>query len=106
MTSTRLAQLLSMLETEPTDSFLRYGVAMEYARIGRHAEAIHEFGTLLLHDPGYVAAFFMCGRSYESLGEISQARAQYEQGIAMAKKIGDQHAASEMAEALAGLPAT
>lgn len=105
MTTARLAQLLTMLETEPKDSFLRYGVAMEYARAGQHDAAIREFGTLLSHDPGYVAAFFMCGRSYESIGQIAQARAQYEQGIAMAKKTGDQHAAAEMAEALAALPA-
>ena len=105
MTTPRLAQLLTMLDAEPKDSFLRYGVAMEYARAGQHDTAIREFGTLLSHDPGYVAALFMCGRSHEALGQIAQARAQYEQGIAMANKTGDSHAAAEMAEALAALPA-
>ncbi len=104
MTTARLAQLLTMLEAEPKDSFLRYGVAMEYARAGQHDAAIREFGTLLSQDPSYVAAFFMCGRSHEALGQMALARGQYEQGIAMANKTGDQHAAAEMAEALAAIP--
>ncbi len=104
MNTTRLDQLLAMLATEPNDSFLRYGLAMEYARANRHDEALKEFEVLLQHDPKYVAGYFMAGRSCEALGRSSDARRQYESGIRMAQLTGDAHAAAEISEALAALP--
>ncbi len=104
MNTSRLNQLLAMLATEPNDSFVRYGVAMEYARANRHEDALKEFETLVQRDPKYVAGYFMAGRSCEALGRGDDARRQYERGIHMARLTGDEHAAAEMSEAMAALP--
>ena len=34
--SDRLAQLMRMLETDPSDAFCLYGIAQEHAKAGRH----------------------------------------------------------------------
>jgi tetratricopeptide (TPR) repeat protein len=95
-----LDQLLPLLAAEPDDPFLRYGVAMEYARQGRHDEALAEYAELARRHPEYVAGYFMAGRAAEQKGDVEQAKVLYKQGIAAAQKTGDAHAAREISEAL------
>src|SRR5437016_1989268 len=95
-----LEQLLPLLAADPKDAFLRYAVAMEYAKVGRHDEALSEFGELLRQSPDYVAGYFMAGRTCEQKGDIPAAKKFYGDGIAVARRIGDQHAASEISTAL------
>lgn len=97
----RLEQLLTMLQAEPADSFVRYAVAMEYLKAKRYAEAIGEFDELLRRNPDYVAAYFMGGRARQQQGDVPGAKATYAQGVEVAKKVGDQKAAREIADALA-----
>lgn len=99
----RLEQIREMLAQEPHDEFLRYGLAMELAKQERYAEAIAAFEELLKNKPEYVPAYFMAGRTQEQAGEPEQARAWYERGIAMARKVGNHHAADEMTAALEAL---
>lgn len=96
----RLEQLLALLKDDPHDAFLRYGVAMEYAKAGRHEEALAEFAELLRRDANYVAGYFMAGRTCEQKGDMESAKVFYRNGIAAAKKIGDHHAAGEISSAL------
>jgi len=96
----KLEQLLELLKAEPEDGFLRYGVAMAYMKEGRYDEAIREFEELIRRDPAYVAAYFMGGRALQQKGDLAKARETYERGIAAAKKAGDNHAASEISDAL------
>ena len=96
----RLDQLLELLKLEPNDSFLRYGVAMEYAKVAQYPDAIREFEELLRRDGDYVPAFFMAGRTQEQAGEPELAKDWYRRGIITAKKVGDTHAAGEIAAAL------
>ena len=98
-----MEQLLALLKDEPNDAFLRYGVAMEYAKAGRHEESLTEFGELLRRNPDYVAGYFMAGRTCEQKGEVEAAKDFYRKGIAVAKKVGDNHAAGEISEALAAI---
>ena len=99
----RLDELMAMLEKEPGDSFLRYGVGMEYAKRGEFAKAVEAYGEVIRRDPKYVAAYFMCGRAQEGLGDVAAARKTYTEGMEMARKIGDTHAAQEIAEAIMAL---
>jgi tetratricopeptide (TPR) repeat protein len=96
----RLEQLLELLAAEPNDSFLRYGVAMEYAKRGEHDKALAEFNELIHRAPDYVAAYFMAGRTCEQKGEPEEAKKFYQRGIATAQRVGDRHAAGEMSSAL------
>jgi tetratricopeptide (TPR) repeat protein len=95
-----LDQLLPLLEADPEDSFLRYGVAMEYSKLGRYDDALREFGELLRKSPDYVAGYFMAGRTSEQKGDPEEAKRYYREGITVAKRTGDTHAAGEISAAL------
>src|SRR5262245_32999521 len=96
----RLAALRSMLEQDPRNSFARYGLAMEHVNQGEYAQAMQEFDTLLAADSDYVPAYYHAGRALEKLDRIDDARTMYENGIAAARRKGDQHALSELQAAL------
>jgi tetratricopeptide (TPR) repeat protein len=95
-----LDQLLPMLNADPNDAFLRYAVAMEYAKQSRHDESLAEFAELARRHPDYVAGYFMAGRTAEQKGDIDLAKSLYKSGIATAQRVGDQHAAGEISSAL------
>jgi tetratricopeptide (TPR) repeat protein len=61
MAGGRLEILKSMVEQNPRDSFVRYGLAMEYKNAGDLESAVREFQTLLAADPNYAAAYFHAG---------------------------------------------
>ena len=96
-----LEQLLPLLAAEPEDVFLRYAVAMEYARLERHEEALKEFGALLQRSPDYVAGYFMAGRTCQKQGDMERAKAYYRDGVAAARRTGDERAVREISDALA-----
>ncbi|MGN6369765.1 MAG: tetratricopeptide repeat protein [Phycisphaerae bacterium] len=96
----RLEQLLELLKAEPGDSFLRYGVAMEYAKAGEFEKALTEFNELLRRAPEYVAGYFMAGRTCEQKGDVEEAKRFYREGIVVARRVGDEHAAGEISQAL------
>ena len=98
-----LEQLLPLLEADPDDAFLRYAVAMEYAKHSRQDEALAEFAELTKRHPDYVAGYFMAGRTAEQKGDIELAKTLYQAGIATAQRVGDTHAAGEISSALMAL---
>jgi tetratricopeptide (TPR) repeat protein len=101
--SDRLAQLEKLLEREPTDPFLLYGVAMEHKKAGRTADAIEFFDRTIAADAGYCYAFYQLGQTYEQMGDVARAKKAYEDGIAAARVKGDDHALSEIEGALSML---
>jgi tetratricopeptide (TPR) repeat protein len=96
----RLELLRGMLEHTPDDSFLRYGLAMEYRNTGDLEAAAREFRVLLAADPEYASAYFHGGQTLERLGRIEEARELYRQGIEVTARTGDGHARSELEAAL------
>jgi predicted Zn-dependent protease len=101
--SPRLQQLLKMLEKEPADPFLLYGVAMEHKKAQRPAETLEYLRRTLSVDPLYCYAFYQLGQVHELQGDIGSAKRAYEEGITAARKKGDDHAKSELETALAML---
>ena len=100
--SARLKELTRLLEREPDDPFLRFGVAMEHKKAGRHAEAVEWFDKTLAADPSYCYAHYHKAQTLEDAGDPDAARSEYQAGIAAAKKHGDNHALAEL-EAAADL---
>ena len=100
MTNNRLDVLRGMVAANPTDSFARYGLAMEYVKSGELQNAVDEFNNLLETNPKYAAAYFHGGQALEKLGQIEQARALYQKGIEVTIAIGDHHTRSELQAAL------
>ena len=104
MTSkSRKQQIEEMLAEDPNDSFLRYGLAMEYVSAGQDEEAVTCFAELLRRTPDYVPGYMQAGRALTRLDRIEDARAMFKEGITVARQQGDQHAAEEMQGFLDGL---
>lgn len=104
MATNRLDALKQMVVQDPSNSFARYGLAMEYAKAGNLDQAVAEFKTLLSTDDSYVAAYYHAGQALEKLGDIDGARAMYERGIEACHRKGDAHTRSEIEAALSLLP--
>jgi tetratricopeptide (TPR) repeat protein len=102
-TSERLEKLHKMLERDPNDAFLLYGVALEHKKLGDAAKAIEFLDRVIAADPGYCYAYFQKGQVLESRGDSAGARETYESGIAAAKEKGDAHAQGEIEGALSML---
>jgi Tfp pilus assembly protein PilF len=96
----RLPKLLQMLEKQPGDAFLLYGVALEYKKAGDYPKAIDYLERVLRVDGGYCYAYFQRGQVYEAMGDAESARTAYREGIAAATKKGDAHARDELQGAL------
>jgi Tfp pilus assembly protein PilF len=100
MGTDRVEVLKNMLDQDPRNGFVRYGLAMEYVNRGDNEQAVKEFETLLAADADYVAGYFHAGRTLEKLGRTEDARGMYERGIGAARRKGDHHALSELQAAL------
>jgi len=101
----RREKIEAMLAKDPSDSFLRYGLAMELDKEGEHERSIAGLRDLTKLSPPYVQAFFMAGQQLVRLNRIEEARAFLRDGIEEARKQGNLHAAGEMGELLASLGA-
>lgn len=88
--------LKQILEQNPSDSFARYGLAMELASRGEVENALAEFQKLRNANPDYVPAYQMAAQTLLDAGRSAEACAMLEEGIACAQRTGNQHAASEM----------
>ena len=96
----RREQIEAMLTEEPNDAELRYMLAMEYMSGGDDAGAVRCFEELIQATPNYPPAYHMAGRALQRLNRVAEAKALLSQGIPIAQKQGDQHAAGEMMELL------
>lgn len=92
-----------MLQREPNDTFLLYGLAMEHKKAGDLTAALAELEKVVKLDPGHGYAFFQCGQIEESRGNVAAAKEAYSDGIIAATKSGDAHARSELEGALSML---
>ena len=102
--SSRLEILQGMLELDATNTFARYGLAMEFANQGDFAGAVTQFEALIASKPDYCAAYFHGGQTLEKMGKPDEAAGMYRRGIEAATKAGDSHTRGELEGALAMLP--
>ena len=100
---TRRAMLEEFITAHPGDAFARYGLAMECASQGDAAAAAGHYRKLLAEHPDYVSGYFQFGQLLARQGRAEEARNTLMAGIAVARRVGDEHAASEMETALAQL---
>jgi Tfp pilus assembly protein PilF len=96
----RLHSLLSLLEKDPNDSFIKYGIALEYLSIKDYSKAEEYLKLLLQNDPDYVPAYMQYAQMKANQNKIDEAKDLFKKGIAAAQKTGDKHAAKEMEEFL------
>lgn len=102
-TSSMLERLQEFLDSNPKDSFVRYGLAMELSKLGRTDEAVRNFRQLMQDDPDYVAAYQQAGLVLLNEGRREEAKEAFRNGMAAALRKGDTHAFAELQEALTQL---
>jgi tetratricopeptide (TPR) repeat protein len=100
----RIETLRSLLSQQPTDAFMRYGLAMEYVKSGELDQAVAEFRQVTVIDPTYAYAYFHGGQTLEKQGLFDEAREWYAKGIEASRLKGDPKALSELQAALDLLP--
>jgi tetratricopeptide (TPR) repeat protein len=101
--SSRATALLALLEQDPNNSFIRYGLALDHANNGDLESAVTEFRKVIANDANYCAAYFHGGQTLEKLGRSGEAAELYRQGIAATERTGDAHTRSELEAALNSL---
>ncbi|MFM1803125.1 MAG: hypothetical protein RL136_4 [Planctomycetota bacterium] len=95
-TSDRLQKLQALLEAEPDDGFLLYGIAQELQKLGRLDEAAAHYDRAIAVDERECYAFFHKAKALEQAGRRNDAVAALRDGLARARKVGDHKAASEI----------
>ena len=95
-----MRQLQQMLQRQPDDPFLLYGLAMEHKKAGDAAQALEYLGRVTQKDPNYCYAYYQRGLVHESQGDTEAARRSYRDGLEAADRSGDAHARSELEAAL------
>ncbi len=101
--TTRREKIESMLADDPTDTFLRYSLAMEFGKEGNHDRSLALMGELQTETPPFIPAFFMAAQQLVTLNRIDDSRTMLRNGIEHARQQGDSHAAGEMSEMLTSL---
>lgn len=101
--SKRLLFLEKVTSEGSKDPFAWYGLANEYAGLGRPEDALRTFEKLREMDATYVPQYLMCGQMLVNQKRPEEARVWLEQGIAAAQKAGNTHALSELQNVLATL---
>jgi thioredoxin-like negative regulator of GroEL len=95
--SPRRLKLEQSLAADPSDTFLRYGLALQCLREGDVEEGRTRLLALIAdHPDDQVAAYQQLGQSYLDAGETARAVETLRAGIAKALARGDNHAAAEM----------
>ena len=100
MTVSRLELLQKLVEKDPSDSFSKYAIGLEYQSMNELEKARDVLEELRNSDPAYHATYYQLGKIYEQLGDEQMAKKIYEQGIYLTTGQGEHHAKSELEQAI------
>ena len=86
--SSRIEVFEQMLESDPDNTLVLFGLAKEYEKEGRHADVIASLTRYLqlFNDEGN--AYGMLAQAHERLGNRDAARTAYQRGIEVATAHG------------------
>jgi len=91
-----ISPLEKLLGSPRDGALLRYSLGLEYAKAGRHGEALAQLREAVARDPLYSAAWKALGRTLSEMNSPDEALQAYQQGIEAAKTKGDRQAEKEM----------
>ena len=77
-----------MLEAEPTNTMVMFGLAKEYEKLGQTNEVIALLETYIGQADDEGNAYGMLAKAYERSGDRERARATYEKGIEVSNAHG------------------
>ncbi len=96
----RIEALERMLAARPNDSRARFGLALEYEKLGKWEEAATELRRYLGLTADEGNAYGRLGHALRQLGREEEARAAYRHGIEAAYRHGHPTMAAEFEEIL------
>lgn len=79
----RITQLREHLRAEPSDRDARWELGRTFAMLARHDEAVEEFAALLQYHSHDVGAMIQLALSKNAVGDADNARAWFEQALAI-----------------------
>jgi predicted Zn-dependent protease len=97
----RLTMLENLTQSGKADAFAWYGLALEYKREGRSADALGTFDKLRELHPEYLPMYLMAGQLLLAEERSDDAKAWLRSGIEVARRQGNAHALGELEAALA-----
>ena len=95
MTASRIDIFKQILESDPANGAVLFGLAKEYEKAGLNEELIDALNRYLAVTDDEGNAYGMLGRAYEATGQRDQARAAYTRGIEAAQRHGHPSMAEE-----------
>lgn len=79
--SERIEVFKQMLEADPSNHMVLFGLANEYIKAENHVEAIKTLVEYVSKADDEGAAYGMLAKSYEATGESENAKSAYKKGI-------------------------
>jgi len=101
MTQSRIEIFREMLESQPEDAMIWYGLAGEYTKISDWLAATEALQNVIRINPSYTAAYQMLGSALMSQGLRVEACNIWKQGIEVANQTGAWKAKQHMEGLLA-----
>jgi tetratricopeptide (TPR) repeat protein len=101
--SDRLQQLQKLYETDPSDPFVSYGIALELGKASDYDQAVAWLDTAIQTDPHYHYAYFQKAKMLSAAGRVDEAKQVIDQGMIKAAEAGNDKARGELEELLASL---
>ena len=102
MSEQRIALLQQMLQETPNDPFLLYALALEH-RSTHPQQSLQLFRQLLKQHAHYLPTYYHAAALQAELGDLQEAKAIYQQGIALAQDQQDAHTLRELRNAYQNL---
>ncbi len=88
MAASRVEIFRLMLESDPDNTAVMFGLAKEYEKEGRWGEVVETLTEYLQRADDEGNAYGMLARAYERTGDRERARKTYERGIEVARAHG------------------
>jgi predicted Zn-dependent protease len=88
MAASRIDTFKQILESDPENALVRFGLANEYLKAEQYEEAISALNDYIARSDDEGAAYGMLARALEKVGRREDARAAYERGIEASQKHG------------------
>ena len=96
----RIEVFTQMLEADPTNTMVLFGLANEYQKTEDWHKTIETLEDYLTKADDEGAAFGMLANAFEKIGDLENAKNAYKQGIIAADKYGHPSMAAEYQEIL------
>lgn len=105
MSQARIEAFTKMLESQPANEMIWYGLANEYSKLERWPEAVEALRQVIRIKADYTSAYQLLGSALLQQGQTEDARQAWQAGIEIANRTGAWKARQHMEGLLAGVSA-